>query len=116
MIPEQSQQQADNDFGKQVERAKEFKTDLDTGEGWTQRYHVANEYNSWSKTYCKEDVPVKTLFQFENLPMSAEKFAEMIHPSNMEIRKKWDEAFAGYNYFIKTVLQRKLTSHKLSSV
>ncbi len=98
MIPEQSQQQADNDFGKQVERGKEFKTNLDTGEDWTQRYHVTNEYNSWSKTYCKEEVPVKTLFQLENVPMSAEKFAETIHPSNMEIRKKWDEqlTFAGY--------------------
>ncbi len=116
MIPEQSQQQADNDFDKQVERAKEFKTDLDTGEGWTQRYHVRNEYNSWSKTFCKEEVPVKALFQLENVPMSADKLEEMIHPPN---RKKWDEqALAGYNYnqFIKTALQRKLILHKVSSV
>lgn len=95
MASKQSQQQVDNDFEKQVERAKKFKNDLDTGKGWTQRYNVRNEYNSWSKTFCEEDVPVKTLFQFENLPISAEKFAEMMHPKNMEIRKKWDKAFAG---------------------
>lgn len=95
MEPEQSQQQTDNDFEKQVERAKKFKNDLDTGKGWTQRYQVTNEYDSWSKTFGNEEVPVKTLFQFENLPISVEKFAEMMHPSNMEIRKKWDKAFAG---------------------
>ena len=97
MESQQSQQQAENDFEKQVEKAKNLKNDLDTGKGWTQRYNVTNEYNSWSKTFSDEEVPVKTLFQLENLPMSAEKFAEMMHPSNMEIRKKWDKAFAGLN-------------------
>ena len=68
--------------------------------GWTQRYHDLNEHNSWSKTFPKEEVPVKVLFKFENLPISAEKFAEMCHPVNMETRKKWDKAFGGLKLFI----------------
>ena len=80
---------------KLVERAKWFKEDLDTGKGWTQRYHVIDEYNSWSKTFPEEEVKVKILFKFKNLPMPAEKFAEMVHPENMETRKKWDKAFKG---------------------
>ncbi|CAB4021837.1 galactose-3-O-sulfotransferase 2-like [Paramuricea clavata] len=90
MASEESQQV---NFEKQVERAKQFKEDLDSGKGWTQRYHVLDEYNSWSKTFPEEEVPVKLLFKFENLPISAEKFAEML--LNFEIRKKWDNAFAG---------------------
>ena len=79
------------DFQKEVDRAKWFKEDLEKG-GWNSRYKVPG-FNSWSKTFPEEEVPVKTLFMFQDMPMSAEKFAEMIHPSNMDLRTKWDEAF-----------------------
>ena len=95
MASKEFTEKAKSDFEKQVARAKWFNEDLDSGKEWTQRYHVVNEYNSWSKTFPEEEVPVKALFQFDNLPISAEKFAEMMHPSNLMIRKKWDKAFAG---------------------
>ena len=95
MASKEFTQKTESDFEKQVERAKRLKEDLDTGKGWTQRHHVVNEYNSWSKTFPEEEVPVKGLFKLDNLPVSAEKFAEMMHPSNLIIRKKWDKAFAG---------------------
>jgi len=79
------------DFGKEVERAKWFKEDLDKG-GWNERYKVPG-FDSWSKTFPEEQVPVKVLFLFSDMPMSAKKFAEIIHPSNMDLRTKWDEAF-----------------------
>ena len=71
--------------------ARFLKQDLDSGEGWTQRYHVLNEYNSWSKTFAKEVVPVKLLYRFENLPMSAEKFIDIMSPKKLELRQKWDK-------------------------
>ena len=80
------------DFEKEVERAKWFKTDLEKG-SWNQRYKVPGEFDSWSNTFPQEEVPIKTLFMFEALPLTAEKFAEMVHPSNMDIRIKWDNAF-----------------------
>lgn len=96
MATEQPQQQVEtSNIERLVERAKWFKEDLDTGKGWTQRYHVLNEFNSWSKSFPEEEVPVKILFKYENLSLPAEKYAEMVHPSNMETRKKWDKAFAG---------------------
>lgn len=79
------------DFEEEVKRAMWFKEDLDKG-GWNQRYQVPG-FDSWSKTFPEEDVPVKTLFLFQDLPMSAATFAEMMHPSNMETRIKWDAAF-----------------------
>lgn len=85
----------ENDFEKLMKRAKWFKEDLDKADGWTQRYNVSNEYDSWSKTFPEEEVPIKSLFLFKNVPISIEKFAEMMHPSKMEIRTKWDKAFTG---------------------
>ena len=46
----------------------------------------------WMKTFSDQEVPMKTLFLFD-MPMSANKVMEMLHPSNIEIRKKWDRAF-----------------------
>ena len=83
--------QVENDWReKQLERAKWLKRDLDAGKGWTRRHNVANEYDSWSKTFSDDDVPVKMLYQLQNLPMSIEKFAEMMHPSKLETRNKWE--------------------------
>ena len=79
------------DLQKEVDRAKWFKEDLEKG-GWNSRYKVPG-FNSWSKTFPEEEVPVKTLFMFQDMPMSAEKFAEIMHPSNMELRTQWDDAF-----------------------
>ena len=96
MASEEPQKKAEtSNVEKLVERAKWFKDDLETGKGWTQRYLVSNEYISWSKTFPDEEVKVKILYKFENLPIPAEKFAEMLHPANMETRKKWDKAFGG---------------------
>ena len=79
------------DFEKELQRAKWFKEDLEKG-GWKSRFKVGGRFNSWSKT-LREEVAVKVLFLFQDMPMSAEKFAEMIHPSKMEIRTRWDDAF-----------------------
>ena len=78
------------------EKAKLLKQDLDNGEGWTQRYHVQNEYNSWSKTFQNAEVPVKLLYRFENMPMSAEKLIEMLSPEKLELRQKWDKTTGEY--------------------
>ena len=101
MASEEPTTETESSFERQVERAKRFQEDLDSGQEWTQRHHVPNEYNSWSKTFPEEDVPVKILFKFENLPISAGKFAEMVHPSNMLIRKKWDKAFTGLKLILE---------------
>ena len=70
MATEESQQPVETpNVEKLVERAKWFNEDLDSDKGWTQRYHVLNEFNSWSKTFPKEEVPVKILFKYENLPI-----------------------------------------------
>ncbi|XP_046856158.1 uncharacterized protein LOC124449263 [Xenia sp. Carnegie-2017] len=83
------------DFETQVRRAKWFKDELEKQEGWTQRFNKIGEYNSWSKTFPNDEVPAKTLFRFENLQLSAEKFAEILHPSKLDIRLKWDKTFTG---------------------
>lgn len=88
--PEQSF--SSSDFEKEVERAKWFKEDLEKG-GWNRRFKVPGRFDSWSKTFREEECAVKVLFSFRDMPMPAEKFAEMVDPSNMEIRTKWDAAF-----------------------
>ena len=95
MASKDKNNKGEDDFKRNMERAKQIKEDFETQQGWTQQYHVLNEYNSWSKTFKGENVPVRILFQFENLPISIEKFAEMMHTKNMETRMKWDNAFAG---------------------
>ena len=80
------------DFEKEVQRAKWFKEDLEKG-GWKPRFKASGRFDSWSKTFREEEVAVKVLFLFQDMPMPAEKFAEMIHPSKMETRTKWDDAF-----------------------
>ena len=80
------------DFEKEVERAKGFKEDLDKG-GWTERFKVPGRFESWSKTFSEEEVSVKVLFMFRNMSLSAEKFAEMMHPQNMETRTRRRRSF-----------------------
>ena len=80
------------DFAQEVQRAKWFKEDLEKG-GWNPRFKVPGRFDSWSKTFPEEEVAVKALFLFQDMPMPAEKFAEMMHPSNMEMRTRWDDAF-----------------------
>ena len=82
------------DLEKEVDRAKWFKEDLEKG-GWTERYKVPG-FNSWSKIFPEEEVPIKVLYMFEDMPISAEKFGEMMDPSNFELRTKWDEAFKDF--------------------
>ncbi|CAB4020036.1 Hypothetical predicted protein [Paramuricea clavata] len=78
------------DVEKAWEKAKLLKQDLDKGDGWTRRYQIVNEYNCWTKTFPNEEVPVKVLYRFENMPMSAEKFIEMMSPDKMDLREKWE--------------------------
>ncbi|CAB4020037.1 Hypothetical predicted protein [Paramuricea clavata] len=75
------------DVEKAWEKAKFLKQDLDKGDGWTQRYQIVNEYNSWTKTFPNEEVRVKLLYRFENMPMSAEKFVEMMSAD----KREWDK-------------------------
>ena len=76
------------DVEKAWEKAKFLKQDLDKGDGWTQRYQIVSEYNSWTKTFPNEEVRVKLLYRFENMPMSAEKFIEMMSADKREWDKK----------------------------
>ena len=46
----------------------------------------------WMKEFPDQEVPIKTLFSFD-MPMPTDKIMETMHPSNLEIRKKWDRAF-----------------------
>jgi hypothetical protein len=69
---------------------KFLKQDKDKGDGWTQRYQIVNEYNCWTKIFPNEEVPVKVLYRYENKPMSAEKFIEMMSADKMDLREKWD--------------------------
>ena len=65
------------DFEKEVQRAKWFKEDLEKG-GWNPRFKASGRFNSWSKTFREEEVAVKVLFLFQDMPMPAET---------------WDDAF-----------------------
>jgi hypothetical protein len=78
------------DVVKAWEKAKFLKQDLVKDDGWTQRYKIVNEYNSWTKTFPNEEVRVKLLYRFENMPMSAEKFIEMMSAEKLDLREKWD--------------------------
>lgn len=77
-------------YEEELQRAKWLKEDLDKG-GWSQ-VHKSPGASYWMKTFHSDEVPIKTLFTFE-MPMSAEKFVELLNPSNQEIRKKWDVTF-----------------------
>lgn len=46
----------------------------------------------WMKTYRDQDVPMKTLFMLD-VPIPAKKAMEMLSTFNIELRKKWDQAF-----------------------
>ena len=88
----QSKEQSypDFDFEKEVERAKWFKEDLAKG-GWKEAYKGTGSIY-WIKTFPDEEVPIKLLFMW-NMPMPAKRFAEMLHPVTMEVRKKWDNTY-----------------------
>lgn len=77
-------------YEEELQRAKGLKEDLDKG-GWRQ-VHMSPGACYWMKTFYNDEVPIKSLFTFD-MPMPAEKFVEMLNPSNQEIRKKWDEVF-----------------------
>ena len=77
-------------YEEELQRAKWFKEDLDKG-GWRE-VHKSPGVCYWMKTIRDAEVPIKSLFTFD-MPMPAEKFVELLNPSNQEIRKKWDEAF-----------------------
>ncbi|KAJ7390136.1 hypothetical protein OS493_027174 [Desmophyllum pertusum] len=77
-------------FDEELKRAKWFKDDLDKG-GWDEVYRSPGAM-FWMKTLPDQEVPIKTLFLFD-MPMPADKIKEVMHPSNLEIRKKWDRAF-----------------------
>lgn len=82
------------DFEKQIERAKWFKEDLDKGEGWSEAYKTpASTY--WIKTFPGEEVPIKILFTYD-MPMPAEKFLQLLDPSNGESRHRWDDGFVDH--------------------
>ena len=46
----------------------------------------------WIKTLNDQVVPIKTLCMLD-IPVPAKKVMEMMNPSNLELRKKWDKAF-----------------------
>ena len=77
-------------YEEELQRAKGLKEDLNKG-GWRQ-VHMSPGACYWMKTFYNDEVPIKSLFTFD-MPMPAEKFVEMLNPSNQEIRKKWDEVF-----------------------
>lgn len=83
------------DLEKSVNRAKWFLEDLEKGTGWSQAYK-APAFDSWIKTFPEEHVPVKVVYMMRDMPLSAEKFAEMMGPANMEFRREWDKAFTDY--------------------
>ncbi|XP_057314387.1 uncharacterized protein LOC130655631 [Hydractinia symbiolongicarpus] len=77
-------------FEKELARAKWFKEDLQNG-GWKEIYNnTGSQY--WMKTFREEKIPVKVLFTFD-MPMPAEAFVKLLHPSMQETRLKWDKAF-----------------------
>ncbi|KAJ7390135.1 hypothetical protein OS493_027173 [Desmophyllum pertusum] len=59
--------------------------------GWDEVYRSPGTI-FWMKEFPDQEVPIKTLFSFD-MPMPTDKIMETMHPSNLEIRKKWDRAF-----------------------
>ena len=74
----------------EIERAKWYKSDLDKGD-WSEAHRgPGNVY--WIKTFPEEEVPIKVLF-WVDMPISAEKYMEMMDQRNQDKRHKWDRAF-----------------------
>lgn len=106
-------------YEEELKRAKWFKQDLETGTGWSEAYKGPG-VSYWIKTFHEEEVPTKILFTFE-MPMPAESFVQLLHPSNQEIRNQWDEAFkehatlevypdnGGYVTFMRAIASWPLT-------
>lgn len=105
-------------YEEELERAKQFKQNLDEGNGWGEA-HKGPEVAYWSKTFHEKEVPTKILFTFQ-MPMLAESFVQLLHPSNRKIRNQWDEAFkdhttlevypdsGGYVTFMRAIASRPL--------
>lgn len=77
---------------KEVTKARWYKDDLEI-QGW----RVIKERQGstfWMKTFPGKNIPIKILFSY-NMPLSAEQFAQVFSPKNMEYRLKWDRAFVG---------------------
>lgn len=83
------------DLEKEEKRAKWFMEDLEKGTGWSPGYRAPG-FDSWVKTFPEEVVPIKVLYIMRDMPLPAEKFAEMMGPKRMELRKEWDQAFTDY--------------------
>lgn len=104
------------DFEKEIERAKWFKDDLEKG-GWREAYKgPVSQY--WIKTFPDEEVPIKILFTFD-MPMPAKVFSEMISPSVIEDRNKWETGIIytkleEYPNGNKAVFARMLSSWPIS--
>ncbi|XP_078344899.1 uncharacterized protein LOC144630407 [Oculina patagonica] len=77
-------------YDDELQRAKWFKEDLEKG-GWDV-VHRSPGSIFWMKTFQEQEVPLKTLFMFD-MPMPAKKILEVMHWSNIETRRKWDQAF-----------------------
>jgi len=74
-----------------MERIKSLKEDLDKGEWWTEAYKGPGSAY-WITTFPDEEVSIKILFTYD-MPMPAEKFLQLLHPSAQESRHKWDDGF-----------------------
>ena len=81
----------DYNLEKELQRAKWFKEDLNSG-GWKE-IHKGPNVTYWKKTFPDEEIPVKILISHV-MPMPVKKFSQLFDPINMEIRRKWDETLS----------------------
>lgn len=76
---------------EELKKAKWYKEDLDKG-GWRELHKSAGAAY-WMKVFPEEEIKIKILMMWE-LPVPVHKVVKALSPSNIEIRKRWDEAFA----------------------
>ena len=74
----------------EIQRAKWFKEDLEKS-GWREVYKKPDE-TFWVKSFSTEEVKTKILFKFI-MPIPADMFMKLLHPTSLETRRKWDNAF-----------------------
>ena len=92
-MQENKQQQFSSiSFEEELARAKWFKEDLETGDGWSEAAK-GSWYTYWIKTFPEDEVPaVKVLFDLA-LPIPAKIYLQMLNTQNIEFRHKWDKTF-----------------------
>lgn len=78
------------DFEEEMKRVNWYKDDLDKG-GWKKVFESSGS-TFWIKTFPEEKVPIKVLLEY-HMPMPADKFLNLLHPSSQESRHKWDDVF-----------------------